>query len=530
MAKITESQKEYMIRNSRKLSSRNMAKELNMSRKDVESFLESSRPGYIKGVVLGGRRYLTPLIVCLLAFVAWIPQFIIHNTLPPIILNDSVWYLDLTRYFAQGGFFPDYYAFSKPIRCMINYPFGYPLFLDFCRLWGSVKDGGALIVLFQHFLSLCSVVLIFFIGRQTGRVIAGFCAAVAYAIYSPRVIYVQAIMAETLLVFLTLLSIYLFFVIMSDKANWKLGVLLGLIVGYSITTKPLALLGAGMFILYFLIIRAGKKMIAGFTIALMLIISANLLYNRVSYNELVLTTTAGTHLANRVFTFDHLLDENDPATQRIISQCKKSGLVFRFPGLWWKYLRALRSDDSTPQEADKLIMKAAIAALKTDPFKYFMNTFVIFMKNIFEEDRWIDIGWFLTPGAYNHYLKAWSTYQAVILPPGEYRSRQKVLETMALKFPDSRLHDVGIDWMRSFDNLTLKWRGWVGWAFLFSFGYAFLSRDIKLLFISSFIIANLMLVALTEAPFSRYFESFAPLAMLLVFLSFAHLWNRIRAR
>jgi len=459
--------------------------------------------------------------------VSWVVQFIIYHTLPVILLNDSVWYLDLTRYFTASGVFPDYYAASKPVHGMINYPLGYPIFLDFCRNFGSLQDWGRSIVLAQNLLSFGSVILLFLIGIRTGYKWEGFLSAVVYAFYLPRLIYAQAVMAETLCVFLLLLSIYIFWGILSKGASRKTGLLLGVVTAFAVLTKPLAILGAVVILIFLFMSPAGKKVLAGFILSMGLIILANFFYNWHYDGQFVLTTTSGSHLADRVFAFDKLVDHNDPDTREIISRCSKSGLVFRFPGEWWDYLRALRSDGLSAGEADHLLMKAALAGIRSNPSVYIKDIFLAFKKNVFAQDHWIERGWILTKANYFQYLRDWSSYRQGILPRAEYESRRKVLKTMAVDYPQGPMHDLGAGWISGFDSGLLRWRPFLGWIFLISFLYGFIAKHRVLLFFSSFVVMNLLFISLTEDPFSRYFEPFIPGAIFIVFLSISIFCKKI---
>ena len=466
-------------------------------------------------------------LILLLAIAAGIPQIIIYNAFPVIFLNDSVWYLDLTRYFATGGYFPDYYAFSKPVQSMIIYPLGYPLFLDLCKFLGTTLAWGRSVVLCQHVLSLCSVLLVFLIGIRISRRVEGFLAALAYALYLPRMIYAQSIMAETLCIFLSLLSIYIFFDILFEQVGKYKGLLLGIVAALAVLTKPLAILGAGVFFVYLLISRIRKGDILKFILSFAVIISANFIYNGYFFGQCVLTTSSGIHLANRVFGYDRLIDEKNPETRKIISQCVKSGLVFRFPGEWWDYFRALRSNGLSAQDADHLLMKAAMAGIRSNPSLYIKNTFLVFKKNILEEDHWIDHRWVLTKEDYSQYLHDWSTYPGGILPSAEYASRQKMLRTIAVDFPKGSSHALGVQWMVFFDNNILIWRGFLGWVFLFSCFYGLFAGDKHLFFFSVFTIISFLFIALTESPYPRYFETFVPIVFLLILLAFSTFLKKI---
>ena len=469
-------------------------------------------------------------LIFLLTLAAGVPQIIMYNTLPVILVNDSVWYLDLTRHFAAGGFFPDYYALSKPVRCMINYPLGYPLFLDLCRVLSPDLYWGRAVVLCQHLLSLGSVLLLFLIGRNINRKAGGFFAALAYALYLPRLIYAQTIMAETLFVFLSLLAVFLFFQIYANGSGKRGGVLLGTVTAWSILTKPLAVLGAGFFLICLLIFRPGRKVLFSFVLSLGCLIFSNCFYNWHFYGQFVLTTTSGSHLANRVLAYDGLIDPGNPETRKIIAMCQHSGLVCRFPGEWWEYLRALRSNGLSPQEADHLLMKASLAGIRSNPLSYIRNTFSVYCMNIQQTDHWIERRWILSKEGYLQYLREWSTYPGGILPPAEYESRRKILKNIAVDYPQGSWHSLGVRWIGSFDHAWWRWRSCAGWFFMFFLFYGLLARDKPLFFMSMFIVMNLLLIALAEAPYSRYFESFIPLALLSAILAFSIFIKRILLR
>ncbi len=485
-------------------------------------------------------------ILGMLAIFAYWPSILIYHALPVVILNDSVTYLDLTRYFAAGGFFPDYFGSKGHLHPWINYPMGYPLFLDLCRYFSGGLGWGRAVIFFQHVLSLFSVLLLFMIGQRMGYSKAGFCAALAYALYLPRVLYAQSIMAESLFIFLSLLSVYIFFGILSGKSNMRDGIGLGLAVAYAVLTKPLGVLSVIIFLVYFLVYSVDKRVILGFFFSFAVLVFSNVLYNWHNYGEFALTNTSGSHLANRVIAFDRSIDKNNPETREIISQCRESGLAFRFPSEWWFYLRALRANGLSPREADHLMMQASLAGIRLHPLKFVGNTWEAFKSNTIEEDHWID-QWLLTKQDYLSYLREWSDYRGGALPndgegwhyvinlarkflsPLEFESRHKVLKTMAIDYPQGPRHTLGMRWINLFDKGILKWKGWMAWAFMIAWAYAFFTRDRAMLFLSLFTVINLLLVAVFEAPYPRYFESFVPLAMLSVFLAVYRFYYQCRS-
>src|SRR5262249_22505599 len=109
-------------------------------------------------------------------------------------------------------------------------------------------------------------------------------------------------------------------------------------------------------------------------------------HNLAFYDLPTLTTFSGKHLANRVFYSDGLIDPIDPDTRYIFDRVSESGFTYAFPGLWWQFERALRTDGSTSLEADRRIRSAAIAAIRTDPWRYATNTVSNLFVDVFFED------------------------------------------------------------------------------------------------------------------------------------------------
>lgn len=464
----------------------------------------------------------TGVVLCTLAL---FPQWLASRSLPPIVTNDSVWYLGLTRFFPSSR--PtDYYSAGPPVQYDIPYPFGYPLFLDLCKLGVSMAAWAETVVAVQHILTCVTGVLLWAIGKRLGYAVGGALAAVAYAFYLPRVIYAQTLMAETLFTFLLVLSVYLW-IRSTQSAGWKWAAGWGLVFGCACATKPLALVGIPVLGFFAWQSCRSPRSSAAFVGSSALVLAAAVGYNLVLYEHAGLTTFTGRHFSDRVFAYDGLVDPEDPDTRYIVERCETSGLFYRFPGFWWDYLKALRTDGSAPAECDRRIFRAAIAGVRTDIPGYLLRTGQVLLTNVVGEDVWIPYEWYWRRDYHAAYLRHWVEEPHPLFPAGELDARRVLVENVRMAFPDSVFAGAGRRWMQLFNARVLKWRGAAAWFFLLGFLGAFATRNESLWRIAVLVIVVSLGAALLEAPYPRYFESLLPLALVLSFACTEHLLRRL---
>jgi hypothetical protein len=454
----------------------------------------------------GTRWLLVAVLGCIL-----VPQLIGSLTLPAILTNDSVWYLDQTHTWDSPRPTDYYAAGGKPVEYELTYPPGYPLFLDFCHLFVSTWNWARAVVGAQHVLSFLTAILIYGIGRRLGHPLAGCVAAALYGLHLPRVLYAQALMSETLFAFLLVLGVRLS--LASVVAGAAVSAAAGLVFAGAALTKFQGVAGIPLVLLIYWRVRAKPVKAWAFLASAGFVMALALLHNLAFYGQARLTTFTGKHLADRVFAGDGLVDRNDPDTRYILERISASGIPHVFPGPWCWFARALRSDGSSPLQADQRILRAALAAIRTDPWRYAKNTASNLFANVFFEDD-LDPKWFWTRGSFATYLEHWAKPGPAIYPPLEAQARSRVLKAIEAYPPPLHLGSAGLGWIRLFDSPWLKWRGMAAWFLVGGLLCALTFGTTESVFLAALILAVSLPGALFEFEVARYFEPLVPLALL----------------
>jgi 4-amino-4-deoxy-L-arabinose transferase-like glycosyltransferase len=430
-------------------------------------------------------------------------------TLPAVVTNDSVWYLDQTHTWASPRPTDYYAANGRPVAYELTYPPGYPLFLDLCHGFVATRHWARAVVVAQHVLSFLTALLVYGIGRRLGHPRAGAAAAALHGLYLPRLLYAQALMSETLFAFLLALGVYL--ALRAAVSRPGIAALAGLAVGAAATTKFQGVAAIPLLALLLWSVPARARHVAAFVGSAAAVGVLALAHNLASYGHLGMTTFTGKHLANRVFAGDALVDLADADTRYIVEQIAASGIPYVFPAPWWEFQRALRSDGSTPAEADRRILRAAWAGIRSDPWRYATNTLGQLLGNVFFVDE--DVGIFVTRESYAAYLAGWTQRGLEPIPPLEYAARARVLAGIDTYAPPLRLGSIGEGWVRLFSQPWLRWRGVAAW-FLVA-GVLWSIAGGRALLLALLIVAVSLPGALFEFTVPRYQEPLLPLALLV---------------
>jgi 4-amino-4-deoxy-L-arabinose transferase-like glycosyltransferase len=441
-----------------------------------------------------------------------LPHVLVMDALSPIITNDSIWYLDQTHTWDSPRPADYYAANGAPVAYALAYPPGYPLFLDLCHLFVSTRSWAVAVVVAQHVLSLLAALAVYGIGRELGHPRAGCVAAAAYGLYFPRLLYAQTLHSETLFTFLLVAAVYLTFV--SLKAGVVIRTITGLAFAGAMLTKFQAVAGLPLVLLLYGHARARPVQAGAFLAAALLPVGVALAHNLVFYGQPALTTFAGKHLANRVFGTDGLIDPVDPDTRYILDTAAQSGIDYAFPGAWWQFERALRSDGSTSAEADRRVRAAALAAIRTDPVRYARNTASTLFVNVFFHDDFDRNLWW-DPAKPAHVPERVPPDSRGTSPPLETEAKLRVLEAVARPPAPQRLGSVGIGWVHLFASPWLEWRGYAAWLLVAGILCALVSGVPGLVFLVALIGGVSVPGALFEQPVPRYFEPLIPLALLV---------------
>ena len=449
------------------------------------------------------------LLLAALSCIA-LPHLAALEMLPAILTNDSVWYLDQTHTWDSPRPTDYYAAGGKPVQYALAYPPGYPLFLDLCHSIVSTRNWARAVVGAQHILSFLTAILVYLIGRKLGHPLAGCVAAALYGLYFPRLLYAQTLMSETLFAFLLALSAHLSFASLAGGA--AVSALAGLVFAGAALTKFQAAAGIPLVLLLYWRARAKPVKAWAFLASAAFTGALALLHNLAFYGHPGLTTFAGRHLANRVFASDGLVDPEDVDTRYILHRLSASGIPYVFPGNWWGFELALRTDRSSSSEADRRILGAALAGIRMDPWRYARNTVSNLFVNVFVNDD-LDPRWFWTRYNFSAYLRFFTKHSDE--NPLESRARSRVLKAIEAYPPPMRLGSAGLSWIRLFSSPWLRWRGMAAWFLVAGLLCALASGATASVFLAAQVIAVSLPGALFESPVPRYFEPLMPLALLV---------------
>lgn len=134
---------------------------------------------------------------------------------------------------------------DSPYKPTIFRSIGYPLFLS--SIYITVGNSIAAIRFAQFLLLLFSSYLLFLLAKRFANENSAFYASVFCAVYMPLAFLCLYHLTEILSTFLVILAVYL--VVKIEEGNKKLGVLLGLTLGFLIQVRPSFLLFAGLILI-----------------------------------------------------------------------------------------------------------------------------------------------------------------------------------------------------------------------------------------------------------------------------------------
>lgn len=165
--------------------------------------------------------------------------FYIYYTEPLKLSHDETGYHQMTEQFIARGFL-GYYA-DKPTAFVTP---GYPMFLAAVysvvkAIGGAAADPLPAVRLVQALLSVGAVYLAFAVGRSTGRLSAGFIAAILVAVYPPMFMANKRILTEVLYTFFLLWYVYSA-QLMLKRHVLKYHIISGMLLALTVLVKPTA--------------------------------------------------------------------------------------------------------------------------------------------------------------------------------------------------------------------------------------------------------------------------------------------------
>ncbi len=199
-------------------------------------------------------------------------------------LLDSTFFDLRAQEILDGRLFSDDYLFN-PL---------YPYFLaGIYRLFGHSLYTPRLI---QAILGALSCVLVVLIGRQTFGRIVGMIAGAFLAVYIPVIYFDGILMTESLIIFLTLGSIYSLLAAESGNRFWMFGIA-GILWGLVVMGRPNYLLFALIMPVWFLRSRTGIRSAllhySLFWLGILIVISPTTIYFKMTHGEWILVAPHG---------------------------------------------------------------------------------------------------------------------------------------------------------------------------------------------------------------------------------------------
>ena len=342
--------------------------------------------------------------------------------LPPLVFNDSAWYLAATP-ILDG---PHDICAVQPGGVDLLEPPGYPLFLEvigrLCR--GACWPLG--IAGIQHLLSLLTL---YYLDRMAtamaGRRLA-LVGMVLYTLYAPAYYYAQAIMTETVTTFAVMAGVYYLWSA-GDTSGYRRTVVSAIVLGAGVWTRTTLVFCVPVGLLYVLDRRGGGRRIALWSAVVIVFIGLTPFLNWSLRGEFAFSSGLGRHLYHMAFQTPSpkasppLALANGPATRKFRSLLAQAPAGYDLPGPWWDVFYALRHILDA-KEADRLLGQVALEAARNSPrrlLKLLALRYVAIIR-----------GWS------NHWLKVRYTPEKWIGSaslPGELCARQKVISMMKLK-------------------------------------------------------------------------------------------------
>jgi hypothetical protein len=296
------------------------------------------------------RRGSTPWLVLFLSFLHilfWASQCVGTT-------NDSPAYLETFSLLLRGqpSFFPP----------------GYPALLG---LVGSISSEGVgrWVTLIQHGMVILAGVWIYFLLRRIIPEELALVGGLLAGALPPVLTMPQTVMSEIPTLFAMVGAMY-FSVRCAETGRLAFSIVAGLLTGWAGTMRgvPLAALLPSIIIVHMLAKAKRKFLLLGVTIAVTAgVVLIPILWVWQNSGRPVLADSLGSHLFNRVVTEQRQLDEDGPATKRLLTLLEGKdprGIPC------WEILGHRRVSELSRLEGETLLRKVSLEGIRKDPLGY----------------------------------------------------------------------------------------------------------------------------------------------------------------
>ncbi|MBN1670558.1 MAG: glycosyltransferase family 39 protein [Kiritimatiellae bacterium] len=297
---------------------------------------------------------------------------------PCVPMNDSIWYLAQTmRYpFATPV---DFYSLTQPPASWdVHFPPGLPLLFDlfmllFRRYWVVV------FIAAQHGCRLLTVWSIARCGALLGHPRRGWWAALLYAVHFRSALYCQALLSEPAFTALIATALWACCAALHSgkRAYWQYG---GLLFAAASLVRFQAVIPLAAAAAVLLLPRTGQIRQRAWSAALAVLapsvvaLGFTVLWNGVRFDRWTVSDFRGRHLFDRAFLQAHFTAPGSPAYRELRAFGNPAGAPEHERSLhgvyWYDIYPRLRAAGLSARQADRLMERAAFAALARHPIQY----------------------------------------------------------------------------------------------------------------------------------------------------------------
>ncbi|OGG00082.1 hypothetical protein A3D78_05090 [Candidatus Gottesmanbacteria bacterium RIFCSPHIGHO2_02_FULL_39_14] len=416
--------------------------------------------------------------------------------------TDSIFYWQFANFIRNGSYFvPHPYYYTRPSTMEP------PLFSLFIYLADSFPKADIMIHFIQLGGIIVSGILIYKILNFYFSKNWALFSFVFFLLTPAHLIYSSNLVAEPLAVFY--ITIYLY--ILHKIINLKQVKLLVVLLPYTalITLHRYNLLIFFLTAVFLFLIKRGKDLRAwAGLLAGMTILGGWILINHQLNGSWGLSNAEGKHLYNRILHFDRILPSYSHPV--FVKFRKLAGERTDYFKPWWFYEEALIRSTGSETGASLIMREFALAALFSDPLKYFLNTPRFFL---FAHDRntTFDDPLYL----FNSNMK--KSCQGM----GNIRFCRPIINTS---------NNFGIwDRMVNAVNFFYIWGAkYINYLLLFpALIYSSLQKDSFFRILALLYILSILFFVMVEAPLPRYTYIYTPLGGIITYFALGKCFERV---
>lgn len=419
--------------------------------------------------------------------------------------TDSFFYYEFSRFLRTGSYYAPYpYMYNVPSTMEP------PLYSVFLYLVQFFPRADIIIHFIQITGILASAYFIYRIMSFYTKKIFAQLSGIFFLLIPAHFIYISHVVAEPLAVFYLTFFLYLTHLIINLKKVSTMKILVPYSAVISLQRYNFLPLFIMSFIIFIFFHRRKKIMdYFGLTLGIAIIILWIVINHRLN-GAWSLSNAEGKHLYNRIVHFDKLLPPEDNPD---FLKFKKIVGIQDYLKPWWFYEPLLIPALGGETESSNLLQAVALAALKTDPARYLLNTPKFFLfahsdNDMFHNDLYL----------YGKNMKG----NCRIL--GSIHFCRPIFESMKVKFFWDRM-------VLLIDQHYLYLTKYINFFLLFpAIIYSLFQKNLFIRLCGILYIFCVLLFVMTEAPLGRYSYNFRSLGVILISYMIYKVYGRLSHR